>query len=89
MGLATGVLVLVILGAVWLAPRLVRQADGDHQNRCWDTVSSSYKFATKALPLSAIKIVVVVLQITTQVCLVEVFLSYTFSFASGNCCCSN
>lgn len=73
MGLATGVLVLAILMAVLLVPRLLRKSNGEGQVRCWDTISSSYTFALKALPLSAIKIVVVVLQITTQVCVIGFF----------------
>ena len=71
MGLAAGFLVLAIVVAVWLVPRLLRKSEGEEQLRCWDTVSSSYTFATKALPLSAIKIVVVVLQIVVQVCAVR------------------
>lgn len=72
MGLATGVLVLAIGLAVWLVSRLLGGAEGQERVRCWETLSSGYTFVVKALPLSAIKIVVVVLQIITQVWGIEV-----------------
>lgn len=70
-GLAIGVLASAVLVAVWLVPRLVRRTEGEERTRRWRTLTSSCTFASKALPLPAIKIVVVVFQIITQVCVVE------------------
>ena len=66
-GLATGVLVFAILVALWLVPRLLRKVKREEQMCRWPTITSSYEIAIKALPLPAVKIVVVVLQIITQV----------------------
>lgn len=66
-GLASALVIFASLAAVWLVPGPVQEGRNDARLRIRHTIASGYNFIMKALPMSAIKIVVVVLQIITQV----------------------
>ena len=66
-GLAGTALALLIILTVWLLSRPPTVADNETRVRIRQAVSVRYKLIIGALPLSAFKIVVVVLQIITQV----------------------
>lgn len=63
----TTALILGVLAVAVVVFRILKEAEGGAGTACPQPVLSCYKWLGKALPLSAIKIVVVVLQIVTQV----------------------
>lgn len=60
-------MILVVSFAVWLWSRPLLGEENETRVRIRQAVSSRYRWVLKALPLSAFKILVVVLQIITQV----------------------
>ena len=67
MGLVIAVLVVGILVAVLVVFHILKEAEDGAGAGCPQPVLSCHKWLSKALPVSAIKIVVVVLQIIMQV----------------------
>lgn len=67
MGLVATALVLGIVVAIVVVFHILKDAEGGAGAACPQPVLSCCKWLGKALPLSAIKIVVVILQIVTQV----------------------
>lgn len=67
MGLAGAVLTLAGFIAALLWSRPLLGAENETRNRIRQAISVRYRLVLQALPLSAFKIVVVVLQIITQV----------------------
>lgn len=66
--LATAVLALAILVVIMVVARTIRRERGEGSNGCSRIYMCCHKFLARGIPLSAIKIVVVVVQIITQVC---------------------
>lgn len=85
-GIATAMLALVVFVATMVVSDLLRVgADGtekaqDEERVGWHRrLLSCHRILVKTLPLSAIRIVVVVVQIITQVCPLQVCLKQAFS----------
>lgn len=66
-GLGMAALSLAVLVVVVMVTYTLRGRRGEGSNRCSRNLKCCQNFVGRALPLSAIKIVVVVIQITTQV----------------------
>lgn len=69
MGLAATALLVILLLAAVSVSNLVRVVDGDGEDGEEGRCSRCYAFAVKAFPLTTVKIIVVVWQIITQVCM--------------------
>lgn len=76
MGLVTAGLVLAVLMIVLVMVHVIKEGEGGAGAACPQPVMSCHRWLARALPLSAIKIVVVVLQIVTQVGVVVVGAMY-------------
>lgn len=71
-GLAAAAAVVVLIVTIIVVSNVLRDSEDEPTSACPRMVRSSLKWLVKGLPLSAIKIVVVVLQIITQVGVIDV-----------------
>lgn len=71
-GLVTATLILGIFVAVLVVFHILKEAEDGAESACPQPILSCHNWLQKAVPISAIKIVVVVLQIITQVGVVVV-----------------